>query len=103
MIAKWYCRHDVALDLTNVGRLGYRTDMSAVNIAEAKAKLSQLVEQAERGEEVILARHGRPIVRSSEREAERYPQRGLGVDRGRFRVPDDFDRDLPPEFMRYFR
>ncbi len=80
--------------------------MSTVNIAEAKAKLSQLVEQAERGEEVILARHGRPvarIVRLGERAAERYPQRGLGVDRGRFEVPDDFDDDLPPELMRHFR
>ncbi len=80
--------------------------MSTINIAEAKAKLSQLVEQAERGEEVILARHGRPvvrIVRLSERETERYPQRGLGVDRGRFEVPDDFDDDLPPEVMRHFR
>jgi prevent-host-death family protein len=78
--------------------------MSTVGIAQAKAKLSRLVEQAERGEEVILTRHGRPvarIVRLNERRAERYPQRGLGVDRGRFEVPDDFD-DLPPELGRRF-
>ncbi|WP_370163084.1 type II toxin-antitoxin system Phd/YefM family antitoxin [Limimaricola soesokkakensis] len=34
-----------------------------VNIAEAKAKLSELVDAAERGEEVILARRGRPVAR----------------------------------------
>jgi prevent-host-death family protein len=79
--------------------------MSTVNIAQAKARLSQLVEQAERGEEVILARHGRPvarIVRLSEPKAERYPRRGLGVDHGQFEVPGDFDDDLPPELMRHF-
>ncbi len=79
--------------------------MEAVNIAEAKAKLSQLVDLAERGEEVILARHGRPvakIVRLGEHVTERYPNRGLGIDRGRFEVPDDFDDPMPLEFMRYF-
>jgi prevent-host-death family protein len=79
--------------------------MEAVNIAEAKAKLSQLVDLAERGEEVVLARHGRPvakIVRLGEHAAERYPNRGFGIDRGRFVVPDDFDDPLPPEIMRHF-
>lgn len=34
-----------------------------MNVAEAKAKLSELVAAAERGEEVIIARGGRPVVR----------------------------------------
>lgn len=33
-----------------------------VNIAEAKAKLSELVARAEEGEEVVLARNGEPVV-----------------------------------------
>jgi prevent-host-death family protein len=33
-----------------------------VNIAEAKAKLSELVARAERGEEVVIARRGKPVV-----------------------------------------
>jgi prevent-host-death family protein len=79
--------------------------MEAVNIAEAKAKLSQLVDMAEHGQEVVLARHGRPvakIVPLSVQTTETYPNRGLGIDRGRFEVPDDFDDPLPPDFMRYF-
>jgi len=79
--------------------------MEAVNIAEAKAKLSQLVDMAERGEEVVLARHGRPVVklvRLGERVNEPYPDRGFGIDQGRFEVPDDFDDPMPPEFMRHF-
>ncbi len=34
-----------------------------MNIAEAKAKLSALIEAAERGEEVIIARNGEPVAR----------------------------------------
>ena len=34
-----------------------------MNVAEAKAKLSELVAAAERGEEVVIARGGRPAVR----------------------------------------
>ncbi|MCH9676609.1 MAG: type II toxin-antitoxin system prevent-host-death family antitoxin [Actinomycetia bacterium] len=37
--------------------------MTIVNIYEAKAQLSALVSQAERGEEVVIARAGRPLVR----------------------------------------
>jgi antitoxin (DNA-binding transcriptional repressor) of toxin-antitoxin stability system len=33
-----------------------------VNIAEAKAKLSELIARAEAGEHVVIARHGKPIV-----------------------------------------
>ena len=79
--------------------------MEAVNIAEAKAKLSHLVDLAEQGEEVVLARHGRPvvkIVRLGEPVDEPYPNRGFGIDHGQFQIPDDFDDPMPPEFMRYF-
>jgi prevent-host-death family protein len=34
-----------------------------VGIAEAKAKLSELVAKAERGEEVVIERHGKPVAR----------------------------------------
>ncbi|GAC1659180.1 MAG: type II toxin-antitoxin system Phd/YefM family antitoxin [Candidatus Elarobacter sp.] len=79
--------------------------MDAVNIAEAKARLSHLISLAERGEEVVIARHGRPvakIVPLGDHVNEPYPNRGLGIDRGRFEVPDDFDDPLPPEIMRRF-
>jgi prevent-host-death family protein len=79
--------------------------MEAVDIAEARAKLSELIDLAERGEEVVISRHGRAIAKLvglGGRVAERYPNRGLGVDRGRFEVPDDFDDALPPEIMRHF-
>jgi len=80
--------------------------MDAVDISEAQAKLSALVDLVERGGEVVLARDGHPVaklVRLENRSAERYPNRGLGIDRGRFEVPADFDDPLPPEIMRHFR
>lgn len=79
--------------------------MQAVDVAEAKARFSELLASVEGGDEVVILREGRPvarIVRLEGRAAERYPNRGLGIDRGRFEVPDDFDDPLPPEIMRYF-
>jgi prevent-host-death family protein len=60
-----------------------------VNLHQAKTTLSQLVEQVENGEEVILARAGKPVarivaIRSSGR-------RTLGQWRGRVRMSEDFD------------
>jgi prevent-host-death family protein len=37
--------------------------MTTMNIAEAKSKLSELVARAEAGEEVVIARNGKPSVR----------------------------------------
>lgn len=59
---------------------------------EAKTTLSQLVEQAERGEDIVLARAGKPVARIvAIREAAR---RVLGQWRGRVRMSDDFDAPL---------
>jgi prevent-host-death family protein len=79
--------------------------METVSIVKAKGKLSQLLDLVERGEEIVITRHGRAVaklVRFADRSAQRYPNRGLGIDRGRFEVPDDFDDPLPPEIMRHF-
>ena len=37
--------------------------MDTVNLAEAKARLSELVDRAEAGEEICIARRGKPVVR----------------------------------------
>jgi len=59
-----------------------------MNIAEAKAKLSELVAAAERGEEVILARGGHPVVRMVAAFPTR-PKFRFGVAAGEVdRVPD---------------
>lgn len=68
---------------------------------EAKTKLSQLVERAEAGEEIIIARNGNPVarlvpVRSENRLADVY-----GALRGQIRVADDFD-ELPDDIAEAF-
>jgi prevent-host-death family protein len=50
-----------------------------MNVAEAKAKLSELIAAAERGEEVIIARGGTPVVRLVSVSASRGPRRAFGA------------------------
>ncbi len=61
---------------------------------EAKTRLSELVAAAERGEEVIIARNGRPAVRLMA-VVEEHPPVRLGVLAGQITLPDDFDDPLP--------
>jgi prevent-host-death family protein len=65
-----------------------------VNIHEAKTHLSRLVERVESGEEVVIARAGRPVARLVPLGARSTPRR-LGIWAGRIRIHDDFDAPLP--------
>lgn len=67
--------------------------MHTVNIHEAKTHLSSLIDQAVKGEPFVIAKAGRPLVRVTALDApEPAHARRLGVLRGQFSVPDDFDR-----------
>ena len=67
--------------------------MDYVNMHDAKSRLSQLVDAIESGAEteIVLARNGRPAARIVP-VAKRKPIR-LGLARGQFSLPDDFDAD----------
>ena len=72
-----------------------------VNIHEAKTHLSRLLERVRCGEEVIIARAGKPIAcltRYSHQPAERQP----GSARGEIEIAPDFDAPLPEEVLRDF-
>ena len=62
-----------------------------VNIHEAKTHLSRLVERVEAGEEVVIARAGRPVARLVPLRR-RTQARTPGLWRGRVRLSPDFDR-----------
>ncbi len=76
--------------------------MSTTNVAEAKAKLSQLIEQALSGEEVVIAKHGKPLVKLVPVELDTSP-RDLTkrVWEGELWIADDFD-ELPDDLLRAF-
>ena len=70
--------------------------MAIVTIHEAKTHLSKLIEQAERGEEIIIARGKKPVMRLV--PVEDVPKkRTPGLWKGRFAIPDSFFDPLPPD------
>jgi prevent-host-death family protein len=75
--------------------------MVRVNIHEAKTHLSQLLERVEGGEEIVIARAGKPIARLVPFTDDSAP-RTLGVMQGQLQVADDFDAPLPPEVLASF-
>lgn len=74
--------------------------MQSVNIHEAKTHLSRLVEEAAEGEEIIIAKAGRPVARIVALPSEKPRQ--LGLLKGKFTIPDDFDAPLPDDVLRDF-
>jgi prevent-host-death family protein len=73
--------------MTRIATLG-RVD--TVSIYEAKTQLSRLVARAEAGEEIIIARHGRPVARLSPLTPQRIARKP-GVLAGQIWIADDFD------------
>jgi prevent-host-death family protein len=70
-----------------------------VNVHEAKTQLSRLIAAAEKGEEVVIARDGRPAVRlvpCARRESPRKPGTATVI------IADDFD-ELPEDIAAAFR
>lgn len=70
-----------------------------VNIYDAKTRLSELVDRAARGEEIVISKRGRPVARLG--PVPRV-ERKFGILKGKLVVPDDFDAPLPPEIQRWF-
>ena len=76
--------------------------MTTVNMHEAKSQLSKLVDLAHQGEDVIIARNGKPTARIVPIETEEKKLRPIGLDSGKMVMHDDFDEPLPEEFMKAF-
>jgi prevent-host-death family protein len=73
-----------------------------VNIHEAKTHLSRLLVRVGAGEEVVIAKAGRPVARLVPLKEEQRPRRVLGQDAGLFEVPEDFDEPLPEDVLASF-
>lgn len=68
--------------------------METVNVHEAKTHLSRLLDRAQEGEEIVIAKAGRPVARLGPL-VRSGTKRRLGLLDGKFRIPDDFNRPLP--------
>jgi prevent-host-death family protein len=72
-----------------------------VNIHAAKTQLSKLVDEAAAGEEIVIARAGKPVARLMPLAAVRTPRR-FGFLKGQIEIADDFDAPLPKEMLDLF-
>lgn len=68
---------------------------------EAKTRLSQLVERAASGEDIVIARNGKPVVRLVPVRSSSSLASVRGAWRGRVRMADDFD-ELPDDVAEAF-
>lgn len=75
--------------------------MTSVGIHHAKTHLSELLRRVATGEEILILRGREPIARLVPAKPV-GKGRNLGIDRGLFVVPEDFDAPLPPEVQAGF-
>jgi prevent-host-death family protein len=75
--------------------------MKQVNIHEAKTQFSRLLRRVAAGEEITIANRGVPVARLVPVPPKKA-QRVLGIYRGQFSVPDDFDAPLPDDLLDLF-
>jgi len=75
--------------------------MHIVNIHEAKNNFSKLIDAVAQGEEIVIAKEGKPAARLvpvQPNKAERKP----GALKGKIQIADDFDAPLPDTVQRAF-
>jgi prevent-host-death family protein len=72
-----------------------------VNIHEAKTHLSRLLERVALGEEVVIAKAGKPVAKLVPLD-DQPRMRVLGSAKDEFTVPDDFNDPLPKEIEDLF-
>lgn len=76
--------------------------MPTVNVREAKAQLSKLLDAVAGGEEVIISKAGKPTAKLVAIDSPPLPFRKPGSMRGRIRIADDFDSPLPDDIQASF-
>lgn len=75
--------------------------MSIVNIHEAKTQFSKLIHQALNGEEIIIAKGGKPLIRLIP-YTEQISKRKGGQLKGMISISEDFDDPLPENILNTF-
>lgn len=74
--------------------------MIVTNIHEAKTQLSKLIEKVLEGEEVVISKAGKPLVKMIAYQVNREPRKP-GNWQGKVKMSEDFD-ELPEEVLKLF-
>ena len=75
--------------------------MTTVNIREAKSQFSRLLERVAQGDEIVIAKYGKPIAKLVPYRETRRGPRVPGTEKGKIWISDDFDeftQDLEKDF-----
>ena len=72
-----------------------------INVHEAKTHFSRLLARVKNGEEIIIAKAGKPVARLVP-IAEKQPNRAPGSAKGKVVIADDFDAPLPESILQAF-
>lgn len=72
-----------------------------INIHDAKTHFSKFINQALKGDEIIIARDGKPLVRLVPYTEEPLSRKG-GQYKGLMEISEDFDAPLPEEILKQF-
>ena len=75
--------------------------MRSINIHAAKTHLSRLAEEVAAGEEIIVAKAGKPIMKLVPIDGSKNKIK-FGVLKGKIHISKDFDAPLPPEILDAF-
>ncbi len=76
--------------------------MLIVNVYEAKAKLSEYLEAAARGERVLICKRNQPVAELRPVDAARTTTRPIGGAKGRLKITSDFFEPLPADVIEGF-
>ncbi|HWN51244.1 MAG TPA: type II toxin-antitoxin system prevent-host-death family antitoxin [Xanthobacteraceae bacterium] len=76
--------------------------MKQLNVAEAKAKFSELVDAAARGDGTIIAKSGTPVAMLVPLDEERRVPIKFGTLKGKIWIADNFDDPLPDDVLDEF-
>jgi prevent-host-death family protein len=79
--------------------------VEVVNFSAAKTRLSGLIKRAAAGEEIVIARAGKPVAKLGPLTAQPTPPpkpRQFGFWKGKIKIAEDFDDPLPKEILDLF-
>lgn len=76
--------------------------MENVTIHQAETNLSELLARVELGEEIVISDQGVPIAKLVPLRTVSSRRASMGIDRGKFVIPEDFDAPLPEDILAAF-